>query len=73
MLYYQKSAALDNLQALLNLGSYYEKSDLQKSLQYFKAAEAKKNAWASLHVGFLMLDHQMDKKEAEAHIHQSAL
>jgi len=37
--WYKKAAELGNELALLNLGSYYEKTDVDLSLNYFKQAE----------------------------------
>ena len=55
------------------MGAYYEKTNVELSLEYFRKAESQKNEWASLHAGMLMLENKMDHVEAQKHIQQSAI
>jgi TPR repeat protein len=53
---YKKAALMNNVDAMLNLGSYYEKIDLKESIKYYENASKMDNSWGLLNLGLIYLE-----------------
>ena len=53
---YKKAANMNNLEAMLNLGSYYEKTDVEQSIKYYEKAANMENSWGLLNLGLIYLE-----------------
>jgi len=50
---YKKAADMNNVDAMLNLGSYYEKINVEESIKYYEKASNMDNSWGLLNLGLI--------------------
>jgi len=44
---------MNNVDAMLNLGSYYEKINVEESIKYYEKASNMDNSWGLLNLGLI--------------------
>lgn len=63
---------MNNVDAMLNLGSYYEKINVEESIKYYEKASNMDNSWGLLNLGLIYQEIEGKKEQAITYLELAA-